>query len=163
VSDAPKEQWLSPAAYERLKREHERLTTEGRRAISEEIRAAREHGDISENADYDAVKDRQGLMEARIRELEQILKNAVLVEPSEEHASVVSPGMVVTLLREAGGAEETYLVGSAENRGEGMDVVSPTSPLGSALIGRSAGEVVRYEAPAGTFTVTVKAIRAYES
>ena len=157
------EQWLSPTAYERLQREYETLTTEGRKEVSEQIRLAREHGDISENADYDAAKDRQGLMEARIRELEEILKNAVVVDAKEVAASVVAPGTVVRILREATGSEEEYLVGSAENRAEGLDVVSPASPLGVALIGRAAGETVHYDAPAGRLTVKVLDVRLYDA
>ena len=161
-TDVP-EQWLSPTAHERLQREYDKLTGEGRREVSEQIKRAREHGDISENADYDAAKDRQGLMEARIRELEAILKNAVVVDPAEHAASVVSPGMVVTIMRESTGGEETYLVGSAENRGEGVDVVSPSSPLGTALVGRAVGETVHYDAPAGKMTVKVVGIKPYEA
>jgi transcription elongation factor GreA len=155
-------QWLSPTAFERLQREFDRLTTEGRREVSEQIRVAREHGDISENADYDAAKERQGLMEARIRELEFILKTAVVVDPADQPASTVRPGMVVKILREATGSEETYLVGSPENRSEGVDVVSPVSPLGKALVGRAAGEVVQYDAPVGKLTVKVLEISPYE-
>ena len=156
------EQWLSPTAYERLKREHERLVTEGRKDVSEQIKIARAHGDISENADYSAAKERQGLMEARIRELEQILRTAVVADPSAQPSTVVRPGMVVTILREATGGEETYLVGSSSNRGEGVDVVSPSSPLGSALMERSVGESVSYQAPVGMLTVKLLAIRPYQ-
>ena len=160
-TDATSEQWLSQAAFDRLQQEYERLTTEGRRDVTEQIKRAREHGDLSENADYDAAKDRQGLMEARIRELEMILKNARVLEPSDQEASTVTPGMIVKIRRESTGGEEEYLVGSAENRGEGVDVVSPSSPLGGALVGHAVGDTVSYEAPAGTMTVTILAIRGY--
>ncbi len=76
VSD---QHWLSPTAFDRLKREYEHLSTEGRREASEQIKHARAHGDITESAEYDAAKDRQGLMEARIRELERLLKDAMVV------------------------------------------------------------------------------------
>lgn len=162
MSKAPAQQWLSPTAYDRLKREYERLTNEGRKEVSEQIRVAREHGDISENADYSAAKERQGLMEARIRELDFLLKDAVVVDASEQAADVVGPGMMVTILREATGGEESYLVGSSENRGEGVDVASPTSPLGKALLGRAVGETVQYDAPVGKLTVKVLEIKPYE-
>jgi transcription elongation factor GreA len=162
VSDAPAGHWLSPTAYKRLKREHERLTTVGRREVSDQIRAAREHGDVTDNADYEAAKERQGMMEARIRELDVVLKDAVVVDPSEHPASAVSAGMVVKIVRQPTGGEESYLVGSSENRGEGIDVVSPSSPLGAALLGRTVGETVHYEAPVGTLTVKVLEIRPFE-
>lgn len=158
-----KEHWLSPTAFERLQREFDRLVTEGRREVSEEIKSAREHGDITDNADYRAAKERQGLMEARIRELEAVLKNAVVVDPAEGPSSVVQPGVVVTIWRDATQAEETYLVGSSENRVVGFDVVSPSSPLGSALIGRGLGEVVHYDAPVGKLTVKVVGIKPLEA
>jgi transcription elongation factor GreA len=101
-------------------------------------------------------------MEARIRELHEILETAVVVDPTERPSSVVANGMVVKILRLATGGEETYLVGSSENRGEGIDVVSPTSPLGSALIGRGVGEEVTYTAPVGKLTVKVVEIRPFE-
>jgi transcription elongation factor GreA len=157
-----KEQWLTPTAFERLQREYDKLVNEGRKEVSEQIKIARGHGDLSENADYHAAKERQGLMEARIRELDYVLKNAHIVEHSDEAASVVGQGMVVTILREATGSEEVYLVGSTENRGMGYDVMSPTSPLGSALIGRGVGETVHYEAPVGKLTVKVVAVKPLE-
>src|SRR5205823_14431536 len=90
---------LTLEAYQRLRRELEELRTEGRRAMGERLLRAREHGDIRENAEYDAAKDAQGLMEARIRRLEHMIKNAVVRE-TPATADVASPGVIVTIKQE---------------------------------------------------------------
>src|ERR671930_2562495 len=87
---------LSPAAYERLKAEYDDLTTRGRVEIAQHIERARELGDLSENADYHAAKDDQGRMEARIRQIQALLENAVIVETPDDHRAVAT-GSVVTL------------------------------------------------------------------
>src|SRR5437667_6081012 len=118
---------LSPQTYERLRQELEERSSTRRREISLQIERAREHGDIRENADYDAAKNEQGHNEARIRQLEEMLKTAVVVEgPSGD---VVAPGTVVEIRMD--GDEDTtwYLVGSIEERHESLDVLSTSSPL----------------------------------
>src|SRR5919201_6423812 len=101
---------LTLDAYVRLRKELEELKTEGRRRISERLLAAREHGDIRENADYDAAKNEQGLMEARIRDLEHKLKDPDIIEAP--NGVDVAPGTIVTLraLDEPEPEDETYLV-----------------------------------------------------
>jgi transcription elongation factor GreA len=151
--------WLSQAAYDRLLEELESLRTDGRVRASEAIGAARAHGDIRENAEYEAAKEEQGKMEARIRQLEDMLSRAKVGEaPSGE---TVQAGMVVTTVDEDGD-ESTFLIGSREDRIEGLSVVSVQSPLGTALVGAKVGETVDYAAPAGTFKVTVTAARPLE-
>jgi transcription elongation factor GreA len=145
---------LSHTTYERLKAEHDDLTTRGRIEISQAIQRAREMGDLSENGDYHAAKDQQGHMEARIRQLEAILENAEIVDDAVE--GLVSPGSIVTI-RYAGDdddAAETYLLGHIEEKGE-YDIISPTSPLGAALIGKRVGDEVEYDAPGGVLKVIV--------
>jgi transcription elongation factor GreA len=152
--------WLSQAAYDRLKAELDELKTEGRGRASAAIEAARAHGDFRENAEYDAAKEDQGKMEARIRQLEHMLASAEVGEaPSGE---TIQAGMVVTTLDEDGD-ELTFLLGSREDRVNGLPVVSAQSPLGRALVGARIGDLVRYEAPAGTFAVTVTGARPLES
>jgi len=151
--------WLTPSAYQKLQEEHEQLTTVGRREISERIAEARSHGDLRENADYDAAKNEQGLMEARIRKLQHILDNSVIREAQED--GTVQVGLVVTL-RDSDGDEDDYFVAAPENKVDGFLLASPTGPLGSALLGASAGDEVSYEAPGGSFTVTVVAIRTFD-
>lgn len=138
---------LSPAAYERLRAELDDLTTRGRTEIAQTIERARAMGDLSENGDYHAAKDTQGKMEARIRQLQTMLDGAVIVEStgSEE----VEAGSIVTLRYEGDSDTERYLVGSIEERVEDLDVISPGSALGQALLGHRPGDTVEYETPTG--------------
>lgn len=151
------ETWLSQEAYDRLQKELEELRTEGRRHMSEAIAEARAHGDLSENAEYDSAKEEQGKMEARIRQLESLLREAKVGE--EPAGDEVAPGLVVVL--DIDGDEETYFVaGSREDRHDEHDVLSTSSPIGKAVLGASKGDTVDVEAPAGAFEVTVREIRA---
>jgi transcription elongation factor GreA len=152
--------WLSQAAYDRLSAELEELKTVGREQASKAIEVARSHGDLKENAEYDSAKEEQGKMEARIRQLEEMLRDAEVGEaPSGD---TVAAGMVVTT-EDEDGDEDTFLLGSREDRVEGLPVVSAQSPLGRALVGRSIGETVSYDAPAGTFSVTITAAKPLEA
>lgn len=151
--------WLTEAAYRKLQEEYDSLTTEGRRRMSERLAEARSHGDIRENADYDAAKTEQGLMEARIRKLRHLLDTAVVGEAEDD--GTVRVGSIVTL-RDEDGDEDEYFVAIPENKVRGFLLASPNGPLGAALIGTSAGDEVSYEAPGGTFTVNVVAVRPYE-
>lgn len=148
---------LSPQAHQRLSDELAERSGPTRRQISEWIERARELGDLKENGDYHAAKNEQGLNEARVRQLEAMLKHAVIVETTT--AEKVEAGTVVEVRMEGDDEPSTYLVGSIEERGTGYDVISPASPLGKALLGHSAGDVVTFEAPAGTFDVEIIAIR----
>ena len=145
---------LSRAAYDRLVAEHDDLTTRGRIEIAQAIERARELGDLSENGDYHAAKDQQGHMEGRIRQLEGILENVEIVEPGRDGVATV--GTVVTIVYEGDDDDmaETYLIGHIEEKGE-LDVISPTSPLGAALMGKSAGDEVEYDAPGGVLKVVI--------
>ncbi len=146
---------LSRAAYDRLKAEHEDLTTRGRIEIAQAIERARELGDLSENGDYHAAKDQQGHMEGRIRQLEAILADAVIVDDVPD--GEVAPGTVVTILYEGDDEDmaEVYLIGSIEERHHELEVISPGSPLGTALVGHHVGDVVEYEAPNGMLKVKI--------
>ncbi|HSK07369.1 MAG TPA: transcription elongation factor GreA [Acidimicrobiia bacterium] len=150
--------FLTPAALERMREELEQLKTEGRRQIEERIAEARSHGDLRENADYDAAKNDQGLMEARIRKLEHLLNTSEVRDVSD--TGRVEIGCVVTVV-DSDGDELEYFVAPQENKVSGMLLASPTSPLGEALLGASIGDEVSYRAPAGTFTVLVRAVRPY--
>lgn len=151
--------FLTPAAFERMSEELEHLKTVGRRQLEERIAEARSHGDLRENADYDAAKNDQGLMEARIRKLEHLLNRAEVREVSD--TGRVEVGCVVTVV-DTDGDELEYFVAPPENRVSGLLLASPTSPLGNALLGASIGDQVSYEAPGGSFRVTVKSVRPYE-
>ena len=155
---------LTLAAYVRMRKELEELKTDGREVVAQRLLVAREHGDIRENADYDAAKNDQGLMEARIRDLEYKLSDPDIVE--EASGDEVEPGTIVTLmpLEVEEADEERYLVAhSSEERAAGVRTVTATSPLGSALLGRRPGDQFSYEAPAGTFSYEVVRLEAYRA
>jgi transcription elongation factor GreA len=151
---------LSPDAHRRLQEELEDLTTRGRVEIARAIEAARELGDLSENGDYHAAKDSQAKMESRIRKLRATLESAVIVEPGKSVAGSVTAGSVVSLRYDGDEDVERYLVGSIEERHDELAVVSPGSPLGQALLGRSRGETVEYESPAGPLRVEIVEVGA---
>jgi transcription elongation factor GreA len=154
---------LTREAFERLRQELEELTTEGRRLVAERLLRAREHGDIRENAEYDAAKDEQGLMEARIRTLQRMLKDPDIVAAPTE-ADVASPGILATLrpLDEDQPEEELYLLAATkEERAPGARTVSVSSPLGQALVGRRVGDRITYQAPGGLFAYEVMALEPF--
>jgi transcription elongation factor GreA len=146
---------LSADAIEALKAELEDLKTEGRARMVEQIRQARDLGDITDNAAYETAKQDQALLEGRIARLEELLKNAV-VRDTPTDSSVVTPGIVVTVRdTEDSSIEDSYMVAEPEERVTGARVLSPRSPLGQALLGKRVGDQVTYEAPGGTFTYEI--------
>jgi transcription elongation factor GreA len=153
---------LTLDAYVRLRKELEHLKSDWRTQMGERLLRARELGDIRENAEYDAAKNEQGLMEARIRDLERMLKDPDIIEVAE--GDEVGPGTLVTLRPkdEEEPEDETYLVAiSAEERATGVRTVTSSSPLGSALLGKRIGDDVTYEAPGGRFTYEVVAVQPH--
>ena len=148
---------LTLDAYLRLKGELTDLTTGGRTHIAERLKAAREHGDIRENAEYDAAKNEQALMESRIRNLERMLRDPEIVETPPD-SEVVAAGMFVTLrpLDDDDPEDEAYLLAeSAEERASGVRTITTTSPLGSAVLGARLDDEITYEAPGGAFRYRV--------
>jgi transcription elongation factor GreA len=149
MSDAT-QTWLTKEAYDRLNDELEHLSGPGRSEITARIAAARAEGDLKENGGYHAAKDEQGKMEARIRQLNQILRDAKVGTPPSADAGVAGPGMVVRVRFVDGGDEETFLIGSREEAAvTDMTVYSAQSPLGQALTGTKPGETKSYTAPNG--------------
>jgi transcription elongation factor GreA len=145
-NDAPVT-FLTQDAYDRLAAELERLSTTGREEIAKRIEAAREEGDLKENGGYHAAKDEQGKQEARIRTLQQLLKNAMVSE-APQSTGVVEPGTVVTAL--VAGGEEVFLLGNREIAVDSeLDVYSEASPLGAAILGLEEGQKTSYAAPNG--------------
>jgi transcription elongation factor GreA len=140
-------QKFSPAAYARLKAELDDLTTRGRIELAAKIERAREEGDLSENAGYHAAKDEQGHMEGRIRQLEHLLEDAEIVD-SQFAYTVLYDG-------DSPDQAERYVVGHLEEQVDGATLVSPSSPLGTALEGAEEGQQVTYQAPNGPLTVTI--------
>jgi transcription elongation factor GreA len=139
---------LSPDAHRRLTEELGHRSGPLRREISLRIERAREHGDIRENADYDAAKNEQGLNEARIRQIEALLDDAVIVEHGAD-SEVVVAGTVVEIRMADDDESSVYLVGSIEERHATYEVLSTSGPLGQAILGRAPGEQVSYTTPRG--------------
>ena len=154
-------QWLTQAAHDRLAAELESLETTGRAEIAKRIEAARDEGDLKENGGYHAAKDEQGKIEARIRTLTELLRTATVSEAPAAQG-VVEPGTVVTATML--GDEERFLLGSREIVGDDsdIDVYSEQSPLGQAILGRTIGDTVSYEAPNGKkVDVTIVDVSTY--
>ncbi len=146
MTETTSQSFLTQAAYDRLKAELEELSGPGRTEIAKRIEAAREEGDLRENGGYHAAKEEQGKMEARIRQLTQLLENAKIGEtPADD--GVVEPGMMVTV--DILGDEETFLLGSREIIDASFQVFSEKSPIGAAVNGAKVGDTVSYEAPTG--------------
>ena len=147
MAETPEATWLTQAAYDRLASELEYLLTVARADISRKIQEAREEGDLKENGGYHAAKEEQGQIEARAARLENILANAVVGEARESHG-IVEQGTVITLTMN--GSEMQFLLGSAEiAEGTDIDVYSPDSPIGQAIMGAKIGDEVSFFAPNG--------------
>jgi transcription elongation factor GreA len=142
------ETWLTQDAYDRLQAEHDRLVG-ARPEVSKMIEKAREEGDLRENGGYHAAKEEQGKQEARIRQLEQLLRTARVGE-APTSAGIAGPGMVVTVRFAGDDDPEKFLLGSREDHVDGdMEIYSVNSPLGKALTGVRVGETVSYDLPSG--------------
>ncbi|APU12882.1 MULTISPECIES: transcription elongation factor GreA [Actinoalloteichus] len=151
--------WLTQDSFDRLKQELDDLIA-SRPVISEKINAAREEGDLKENGGYHAAREEQGQLEARIRQLQELLRVAKVGETPTE-SGVAQPGMILTVRYEDDEDTETFLLATREEGGEGnLEVYSPSSPLGQALLDAKEGETREYELPnGGTMKVTlVKAV-----
>ena len=143
--------------YQKLIDELDYLKTVKREEIKEALKAARDLGDLSENSEYDEARTQQGMNEARIAELEELIKNAIIMSDEEANKGVVSIGSTV-VIEYKDGSKKTYdIVGSNE-----VDPlhgkISDLSPIGSALIGHEAGDIVYIYAPSGEKEVTVVSI-----
>ena len=141
--------WLTQEAHDRLQHELDQLVAQ-RPVIAAEINARREEGDLKENGGYHAARDEQGKQEARIRQIQELLRTAqVGVPPADD--GVVEPGMVVTIAYDGDDDDqETFLLGSREEGVHGsLQVYSPQSPLGQAILGASRGESREYTLPNG--------------
>ena len=150
--------WLTQDAHDRLKAELDDLVAQ-RPVIAQKINAAREEGDLKENGGYHAAREEQGVMEARIRHLQELLHTAKVGETPTESGTAV-PGTVLTVRFEGDDDEETFLIGSREeSETAGVEVYSAASPLGLALTDAREGDTVEYETPTGK-TMKVKLVTA---
>ena len=152
--------WLTQEAADRLRGELAHLESDGRKEITAKIEAARAEGDLKENGGYHAARDEQGKMEARIRQLKQMLDNAHIGTPPPSADGKVGAGMVVTA--QIAGDEIKFLLGSREIASGDLDVYSEKSPLGAAVMGAEIGATVSYTAPNGReITVDIKSAEFY--
>lgn len=153
--------WLTQEAYDRLQAELAERETAGRAEFTKRIELAREEGDLKENAGYHAAKDEQGKNEARIRQLRQLLEHAQIGAP-QVAAGVAQIGQVITV-EFAVGDSETFLLGSREEASHAsIDVLSPTSPLGAAVLNHEVGAKISYQLPNGKeISVTITDVKPY--
>lgn len=149
--------WLTQEAYDRLTGELDELKGPRRTELARRIEEARLEGDLKENGAYHAAKDEQGKMEARIRQLDALLREATVGEAPPDDG-VVEPGMVITA--SVAGREITFLLGHREiSDGDDVTVYSEQSPLGAAINGCKEGDSTSYTAPTGK-TIEVKILSA---
>ena len=149
--------WLTQEAADRLAAELADLETVGRTEVIKKIEAARAEGDLKENGGYHAARDEQGKIEARIRQLKQMLENATIGAPPASVEGVVGAGMVVSAI--VADDEMRFLLGSREIATDDLDVYSEKSPLGAAVLGAKIGDKVSYTLPNGK-TISVEILGA---
>ncbi|MCT2537643.1 transcription elongation factor GreA [Aquibacillus koreensis] len=150
-----KSYYMTQEGKEKLENELEYLKTERRQEVVERIKIARGFGDLSENSEYDAAKDEQAFVESRIVQVENMIRNAVIIENDNQNPNVVALGKSVTFQELPDGDEETYtIVGSAEaDPFEGK--ISNDSPIAKALIGHEIGEEITVPTPGGDMDVKI--------
>ncbi|MGA7538724.1 MAG: transcription elongation factor GreA [Steroidobacteraceae bacterium] len=145
---------------EALRAELKRLKTEARPSIIRAIAEARGHGDLSENAEYHAAREQQGFVEGRIKEIEQKLANAEVIDPSKlTNTGKVVFGAVVELEDQDDGSRVVYQVAGEDEADIRAGRISITSPVARALVGKSQGDVVEVSAPAGVRSYEIVAVR----
>jgi len=154
--------WLTQEAYDHLRGELDHLRGPARSELAARIGEARDEGDLRENGGYHAAKEEQGKSEARIRQLEDMLRRAEVGDPPQSGAGV-DAGMVVTIRFAGDDDTEQFLLGSREllalDDSVDLQVYSPQSPLGSAIRGKDVGDTVSYDAPNGR-SVSVEIVEA---
>jgi transcription elongation factor GreA len=156
--------WLTQEAFDRLQEELADCEGPKRNEIKQRIAAARDEGDLKENGGYHAAREEQGKNEARVRQLKHLLENSQIGMPESE-LDEVSPGKVITVRFPAWDEEERFLLGSREEAAHAsIEVYSPTSPLGAAVLGTRVGESATYLLANGKeMTVEVVSVEAYGS
>ena len=148
---------LTQQAFDRLREELAHLEGDARTKVIEEIATARAHGDLSENAEYHAAKDQQGMQEARLRQIREMLENAEIIHATDD--DLVAPGKLVKISIEGDDAEE-FLFGTREEKGGSYPILTVDSPIGRAIQGKGAGETVTVQLPNGESKVEIVAVSA---
>ncbi|MBA4547877.1 transcription elongation factor GreA [Thermoactinomyces intermedius] len=145
-----KEVYLTEEGLEKVKEELEYLRTEKRQQVAQRLKEAIAQGDLSENSEYDAAKEEQAFVESRIITLENMIRNAKIIDAANQDKNVVNVGSKVTIEEQPDGERETYtIVGSAESDPASFKI-SNESPIGKELIGKKVGEIVNVSTPSGT-------------
>lgn len=147
--------YLTQSGYERLKGELEDLKQNGRPEVSRAIAEAREKGDLSENAEYDAAKDAQAMLELKINDLEKALANARIIDESQLDSSKVTVLSKVKIKNNKTKKEFTYMLVSESEADLKIGKISVSSPIGSGLLGKAVGDVAAVETPAGNLEFTI--------
>jgi len=150
-----KKNYLSREGFEKLEKELRKLKTEGRKRIAEDIAEARAKGDLSENAEYDAAKEEQGKLEARIAELENSLANARILDNEDINTDKAYLLSTVTILNKKTDKEMKYTLVSPDEADFKANKISVESPIGKAILGSEIGEVVEVDVPAGSLELEV--------
>ncbi|HWO95375.1 MAG TPA: transcription elongation factor GreA [Bacillus sp. (in: firmicutes)] len=149
---------MTQAGKEKLEQELEHLKSVKRKEVVERIKIARSFGDLSENSEYDSAKEEQAFVEGRITTLENMIRNAKIIEEDAENSTTVSLGKSVTFIELPDGEEETYtIVGSAEaDPFEGK--ISNDSPIAKSLMGKQVGDEVVVQTPGGEMNVRIVSV-----
>jgi transcription elongation factor GreA len=150
--------YYTQAGLDKLKAELSTLKSKGRSEIAKQIAEARDKGDLSENAEYDAAKDAQGHLEAKIAQLEDLVANARLLDESNVDTSKVSILSKVTIKNKKNGASVTYMLVSEEEADLKAGKISTMSPIGKGLLGKAKGEVAVIKTPAGEMEFEIVSI-----
>jgi len=141
--------YMTKEGYEKLKAEIDKLKSDGRSEAAKAIAEAREKGDLSENAEYDAAKDAQGMLEAKINELDKIMANARVLDESELDLSKVTILSKVRLMNKRSNKEISYTLVSKAEADLKAKKISVDSPIGQGLLGKAVGDVVEITTPGG--------------
>lgn len=147
--------YMTQESYDRLSAELEEMKTNGRQKIAEAIAEARDKGDLSENAEYDAAKDAQGMHELKINELEIALAHTKIIDPSTIDTSKVAVLTSVKILNMKVNKEVTYTLVSESEANLKEKKISVTSPIGQGLLGKKVGEIAEIQTPAGKMNLKV--------
>lgn len=151
---------MSQEGYDKLKKEVEHLKTVERPNISKQIGEARDKGDLSENAEYDAAKEAQGLLELKISKLEEILGNSRVIDPSKLDTSKVGILSKVKVLNKKVNKEVTYTIVTEKEADLKQGKISIKSPIGKGLMGKKVGETAEVVVPAGIIPFEILEITA---
>jgi transcription elongation factor GreA len=150
--------YLTPEGYEKLKNELEHLKTKGREEVAAAIAEARDKGDLSENAEYDAAKDAQGYLEMKINDMEKVMANARIIDKSQLDTSSVTILSTVKIKNTKNNKELSYTLVAETEANLKEKKISVTSPIGKGLLGKKIGDIAQIQTPAGAIDFEIMSI-----